>query len=204
VRVYFTRESFFTMHTGHLPVEHTSAPSATGESILYQAVPQVNGQGHLYKDVTCARSDLIGHGLKNIGSVYWTGDSRKCDRDMILKGHGANEVCKWLTKKEELLIAKHYCFWRSPVCWDSITGRNICMDDDNVTSIAGIGMGPSNKGSAVSKCEIERFNLQRYSLCVNYDMCNPLLTFRQFRKNVTAASNRLQSFSFELATPWVF
>lgn len=192
VQLLFTRESFLTMHTGHLWRE--SSGGERGD--LLQRVAQRDGLSYPLKDVMCASNDIIGHGMKSIGSVYWS--NMTCDVESILRGHGANEVCQWFSKEEELFIARHYCFWRSPICRGSPEEGNICINfmPPRVNS-------SNSHEQRITKCDLEKFNMQRWSLCVNHDICNPYITYRHFQRNITGSQAGRRKSIHEIGTPWI-
>lgn len=239
VKVFFTRESFFTMHSGYAPVDkrrmtrvasgmhhhgrdlekalsyaagsRTRANSGSHD-VLWSEVLQSNGGSVLYKDSVCAPGDLIGHGMKSIGSVYGVSSAAagrdsplgSCDKDAILRGEGANKKCKWLSLEEELLVAQHYCFWRAKVCRGE-QGINLCIEHPSTFPNRSIPLSSKLKQKgfeAASKCEIERFNMQRWSLCVNHGYCNPLMPYRFFVKNITVAASKGHILPLKLSQPW--
>jgi hypothetical protein len=172
IKIFFIREDFFRMHTGH---------TMTKENLL------------LRKDAYCHKNDIIVHGWKELGSQYWPqtpaalrdGNSDKgtlypsCNLETIKSGQGGNTRCRWLNYETELEIVKKHCYWRSPLCknhtahWAHGTKKiydNICLQDD-------VG----GRGTPTQCWSRERFNLMRWTLCLEHSLCDPYISIVQIR-----------------------
>jgi len=78
---------------------------------------------------SCQRSsDIIGHGWKAMARELW-GGNHSCPLRISSIEDGLNEACQWLSEAEELLAARQYCLWRSPVCKTSGSSENRCVGD---------------------------------------------------------------------------
>ena len=84
----------------------------------------------------------------------------QCNITLYKQGNGMNQICHWLKIEDEISIIQQKCYWKSPLCY--INNTNQCIN--------------------LSYCNNEKINLQRYSLCLNYNICNPYLTIKQFIK----------------------
>lgn len=208
LKVFFIREDFFRMHTGH---------TMTKENMLLQ------------KDAYCHQHDVIVHGWKDLGSRYWplsSDDKQKtqqypsCDVDVFRKGGGGNSVCRWLKHEVELSIVRKHCYWRSPLCTMSTNSSRISTNSDinhsihvnnnNSTALQGRDPGdmrpPSsirseNKNTCVQDehrggvCwERERMNLMRWSLCLRHQVCDPYLKVAMIRTKFQPL--------YQLSSPW--
>lgn len=199
IKVFFIREDFFRMHSGH---------TITKENML------------LRKDASCHRHDVIVHGWKDLGARYWPlqrhssiGHNRypSCDVDVFRRGGGGNALCRWLHGGEELEIVKKHCYWRSPLCTGGSTIitdmgaeelKNTTGAEDEVRSADSInrpvevlggsdrGMSRNNTGGNVcvrdedrggSCWDRERINLMRWSLCLHHQVCDPYLSISLIR-----------------------
>jgi hypothetical protein len=162
MEIFFIREGFFRMHLGHIPSSSSLRLSQDPAEMSF-----------MRKDVACHENDIIAHGWKQIGTVFWNHThSGECNVHDYHLGNGRNPICHWLPEEEEREIVIKKCFWRSPMC--SSNRQNLCLQS--------------------SSCNGEKFNLQRWELCFKYHHCDPYLTYRQFQR-------QFQSF-YSLGQPW--
>lgn len=155
VKVFFIREDFFRMHSGH---------TVTHENML------------LHKDASCHLNDVIIHGWKELGARYWPDSSGRgssvrkfprCDVDRFRSGGGGNPVCRWLTREAEIEIVRRHCYWRSPLCRRS--------DNSSINECT----------RGASCWERERINLARWALCLEHGVCDPYLSIAHIRDRYT-------------------
>ena len=163
IKIFFIREDFFRMHTGH---------TITKENML------------LKKDAFCHQNDVIIHGWKELGTKYWPSQTKRnvygktvklkyphCDIAKFKNGGGANALCRWLNGEAEREIVRKHCYWRSPLCFDDSTSAgspiNTCINH-------------SETGSAC--WDRERINLIRWPLCFHRGACDPYLSISKIRK----------------------
>jgi hypothetical protein len=162
MEIFFIREGFFRMHLGHIS-SSSLLPSHDPTEIAFSR-----------KDVTCHENDIIAHGWKQIGTIFWNHSRGEgCNVSGNRLGNGRNQICHWLPEEEEREIVIKKCFWRSPMCL--LNHENVCLQS--------------------SSCNAEKFNLQRWELCTKYHHCDPYLTFRQFQR-------QYQTF-YSLQQPWI-
>jgi hypothetical protein len=136
------------------------------------------------KDITCHANDLIAHGWKMIGTIFWNETHSSCNLLDTHEGKGGNPICHWLSTEEEKDIVMKKCFWRSPLCYsdENVVNRyneltrNLCLES--------------------SFCDAEKLNLQRWDLCVTHGHCHPYLTIRQIQQYSQSLSSPLQK-------PWL-
>lgn len=195
MKVFFIREDFFRMHSGH---------TMTKENML------------LRKDVYCHQHDIIVHGWKDLGTRYWprgndndknTESYPSCDVDAFRKGGGGNTLCRWLKHEVEFAIVQKHCYWRSPLCLSNHGNDSRSTNTDTKKSVAlqrssgGVSRGDIDSNVCVRDqdsgggCwERERMNLSRWLLCLLHQVCDPYLSVVQIRKNLSLYTN--------LSGPW--
>lgn len=128
--------------------------------------PKGETDAAIIKNTAChPTTDIFAHGWKSIGTALWIPNAEKC-----LVGHaeirpGKNSLCFWLSPEQEYVIAREMCFWRSPMCAGSVGSPPVDINN-------------SNKCFSSDRCRVEQLNLQRWRLCKDHNICNPMMTLK--------------------------
>ena len=135
------------------------------------------------KNTAChPRTDILAHGWKDIGKNMWYPLLTKCTSCNLTEApsgvlqysgcpsvKGQNELCHWLSMEEEYQIAREMCFWKSPLCahgQKEYINSSMSVEDCYLSE----------------RCRVERLNSQRWILCKDLDICNPILTIKIIEK----------------------
>jgi hypothetical protein len=176
IKIFFIREDFFRMHTGH---------TMTKENLL------------LRKDAYCHQNDIIIHGWKELGSHYWPEETTaksmhdykqasypSCDIDKFRQGDGGNALCRWLSHEAELEIVRKHCYWASPLCMNEsadLTQNSNRTDRDDLNFKMNHNMCLRDEHRGGFCWDRERINLMRWSLCLQHQVCDPYLSIAAIR-----------------------
>ena len=87
---------------------------------------QAEHPDHFKLVMRCWSSDLIGHGSKAIGTIFWAG---RADHNSVVPN------CLYNTPEEELEVARRCCLWHYPGC--VIDGQNVCKAEPHCSESTG-------------------------------------------------------------------